>query len=149
MKTAQQLYGIPNRSPVNDHSRGGHQNSDQRIKRHRSWQRQSLANHLLALTPGEAGEVRNIQRDGGPETTVTFRAGTRNLRKSEKLAKRDGAASMGPNPPAARYAQAKSRSPTASRTGALIPWSTRIYSTPLRMTARLISQKTKKQIAVL
>ncbi len=32
--------------------------------------------------------------------TVPFSAGIRNFRKSEKLTKRDGADSMGPNPPA-------------------------------------------------
>jgi hypothetical protein len=33
--------------------------------------------------------------------TVPFSAGIKNFRKSEKVMKRDGADSMGPNPPAA------------------------------------------------
>ena len=80
--------------------------------------------------------------------TVALRAGTRNLRKSAKFEKRDGAESIGPNPPAERYAQPSNSKPTASRTGALIPCRKRMYSMPLRITARLISQNAKKQMAV-
>src|SRR5258705_9506159 len=81
--------------------------------------------------------------------TVAFRAGTRNLRKSSKLLNREGDESIGPKPPAVRYAHPNSRRPTASRIGALMPCRKRMYSIPLRTTARLMSQKVRKQIAVL
>src|SRR5882762_4612547 len=79
--------------------------------------------------------------------TVPFKAGSRNFRKSEKLPKRDVADTIGPNPPAARYAHTSSSTPTAKRTGALIPWRKQMYSIPLRMTIRLINQNAIKQIA--
>ncbi len=81
--------------------------------------------------------------------TVAFRAGTRNFRNSAKLLNFDGDDSMGPKPPALRYAHPNNSRPTANRIGALMPCRNRMYSMPLRMTARFINQKARKQIAVL
>src|SRR5713226_1706651 len=78
--------------------------------------------------------------------TTPFSAGTRNLRKSGKLVKRDGAESMGPNPPALVYAHASRSRPTATRMGALSPCRKRMYSIPFRITNRLINQNAMKQI---
>src|SRR3984957_1334448 len=81
--------------------------------------------------------------------TVPLSAGIKNFRKSEKVTKRDGAESMGPNPPAALYAQPNSRSPTPNNIGALMPCRNLMYSIPLRITSRLMSQNAMKQMEVL
>ena len=62
-----QRHRIPDRFAIDDHRRRGHGDADKSQQGH--WQRQSqrLTDDLVALALGIAGEVRNVQRQRGPE----------------------------------------------------------------------------------
>ena len=78
--------------------------------------------------------------------TVALRAGTSVRKKEPAVLNFEGAASMGPNPPAVKYAQPSSSKPTPSKIGALMPWRKRMYSMPRMITSRLMAQNARKQI---
>ena len=84
MKAAEQLHRIPDGGAV-DHDRGrGDRDSDERIQRHRRGQGERLADHLLALIAGEAGEVGDVQRDRGPESDRAIQSGNQKFQEVGK-----------------------------------------------------------------
>src|SRR4051812_1062088 len=81
--------------------------------------------------------------------TVPLSAGIKNFRNSVLSLNFGVAESIGPKPPALRYAHASRTNPTASSTGALMPCRNLMYSMPASTTAKLIAQKSMKQIPTL
>src|SRR5918993_269798 len=52
---------------VDDDGGGGHGYADEREERHRRRQAKELAPHLRLLVPRVPGEIRDVQRERGPE----------------------------------------------------------------------------------
>ena len=80
-----------------------------------------------------------------PTTPVS--EGTKKRKNSPNVWNFDGAASMGPNPPAFPRAQRRSASPISSKNGAEMPWRKRMVSIPRRITATFSNQNAPKQTA--
>src|SRR3984893_13082901 len=58
---------IPQGPAKNNQGGGGNGDADERIKSHRCGEAERLADDLIALAASVAREIRNVQRDGGPE----------------------------------------------------------------------------------
>ena len=78
--------------------------------------------------------------------TVPFRAGTRNFKKSEKLTKRDGADKHGTEPARRAISPGQQQETDRQQNRRADPLQALMYSMPLRITARLMSQKARKQM---
>ena len=70
-ESCQDIDGIPQGLAEDDGGGGSHGDTDEGIQRHGQRQSQGLAEHLVALGNGVAGEVRNIQRQRGPKPDHT------------------------------------------------------------------------------
>ena len=68
LDAGEELYRIPDGLAEDDGRCGGHRHADEGEKRHRRGKPQELAPHLRSLVPGEAGEVRDVQGQRGPES---------------------------------------------------------------------------------
>src|SRR5205807_449862 len=75
--------GIPERLTKNDHGGRCDGDADERVESHSGGKPESLADDLIALAVGVTGEIRNVQRDGGPETDD---AGERRDKEAEEFA---------------------------------------------------------------
>src|SRR5207302_1788041 len=74
---------IPNGCAKDDQGGGSDGDADEGIKGHGGGEPEGLADHLVALAAGVAGEVGNVQRNGGPETD---NSGERRHEKPEEFA---------------------------------------------------------------
>src|SRR5580700_9865798 len=79
--------------------------------------------------------------------TTPVREGMKKRKNSAKLWNLEGAANMGPKPPAFPFAHSKSASPISNKKGAETPCKKRMVSIPRRMTRTFSSQKKPKQTA--
>src|ERR1700720_1524255 len=80
------------------------------------------------------------------KATTPVSEGMKNWKNPPKFWNFDGAASIGPNPPAFLRAQSSSASPIKSRNGAVIPCRKRIVLIPRRITITLSSQKNRQRV---
>src|ERR1700731_4623052 len=74
---------IPQRLAKNNQGGGGDGDADERIKSHGGGEAERLADDLIGLAAGVAREIRNVQRDGGPEAD---HAGERRNEETEEFA---------------------------------------------------------------
>src|SRR5580692_12046367 len=85
MEAAQQLYRVPDRGSVDHYGGRGHEDSDQRIEGHGGRESKGLADHLVALAAGEAGEVWNVERDRCQETYRGIQGGNQKFQEVGKV----------------------------------------------------------------
>ena len=83
VEAADQRDRVPDGLAEEDDRGGGDGDADEGVERHGGGQAERLAERLCALAVGVAGEVGNIQRDGGPEAD---HAGERGDEEAEEFA---------------------------------------------------------------
>src|SRR6267143_5386743 len=76
---------IPKGFAKNNQRGGGDGDTDEGIESHRRGEAEGLADDLIALAASVAREIRNVQRDGGPEAD---HAGERRNEEAEEFAER-------------------------------------------------------------
>src|SRR6266851_452358 len=74
---------IPQRLAKNDQGGGSDGDADERVESHGGGKAERLADDLIALAASVAREIRNVQRDGGPESD---HAGERGNKEAEEFA---------------------------------------------------------------
>ena len=67
MEAAEELDGVPDGVAEEDDGGGGDGDADEGVEGHGEGEAEGLAEGLVALGAGVAGEVGDVEGDGGPE----------------------------------------------------------------------------------
>ena len=81
VESCEHIHWIPERLFEDDCRRRSHRHADERVQRHRGWQSQHLAEHLIALGFGVTRKVRDVQRERGPESNHASERGEKEFPK--------------------------------------------------------------------
>ena len=67
LKWVRTIDRVPDGLAVDDGGRAGDRHADEAVEGHRGGEAEGLSQHLIALGAGVAGEVRDVERERGPE----------------------------------------------------------------------------------